>query len=644
MSFEIEKLNKAKQLHLNGKIKEAQLIYLELISKIKDNYEINFLLGTSLLQTNNYKKAIDYLNSAIDLNSNFPESYNSRGVCHLKFDENEKAIIDFDKAILLKTNFFDAYLNKAIALKNISKYDQAAECYQLCIKLNPNNPKIYNNLGNLLKTQHKYDEALNAYNKAIKLKKDFAEAYNNRGDIFVLKKNVESASKDFELAVLHNKDLEYTFGKMVHTSMQLNDWNNYNDHINKLKIGIDENKKIVNPHTLFSLIDNPDKQKMVSENYNNNLKKIINEKSMLKYKIKKKIKIGYFSGDFYNHPVLHCILDVFKHHNKSRFEVYAFNHSPKNDTWTELAKIHFKKFINILNISNEAIKKLCQENEIDIAINLTGLTQNNRESIFYQRVAPIQINYLGYPGTLGSKCYDFIIADEVVLPKNNKKHFFEKVLYLPDCFLPYRRARDISKKKFAKNYFKLPENKFIFACFNTNYKITPEIFDAWMKILIRCENSIIWLLQENILGRKNLIKEANKRGVDSKRIIFADRVADEEHLKRHEFIDLYLDTYPYNAHSTASNVIRMGVPLITLQGNSLASRVASSILTSINLKKLITTNIQEYVETAVKIANDKKEIAELKKYLKDPVNTNNIFDSQKFTKNLEKIYENLILN
>ena len=251
---------------------------------------------------------------------------------------------------------------------------------------------------------------------------------------------------------------------------------------------------------------------------------------------------------------------------------------------------------------------------------------------------------MGYPGTLGSKCYDFIIADEVVLPKNNKKHFFEKVLYLPDCFQPYRRERDISKKKFAKNYFKLPENKFIFACFNTNYKITPEIFDAWMKILIRCENSIIWLLQENILGRKNLIKEANKRGVDSKRIIFADRVANEEHLKRHEFIDLYLDTYPCNAHSTASDVIRMGVPLITLQGNSLASRVASSILTSINLKKLITTNIQEYVETAVKIANDKKEIAELKKYLKDPVNTNNIFDSQKFTKNLEKIYENLILN
>ena len=279
---------------------------------------------------------------------------------------------------------------------------------------------------------------------------------------------------------------------------------------------------------------------------------------------------------------------------------------------------------------------------MDIAINLTGHTLNARNNIFLKQVAPKQVNYLGYPGTMGSKCFDYIIADKIVLPEDNKKYFSEKVVYLPNCYQANQTKIKIPDKEFSKKDFGLPKDKVIFACFNSSYKIIPPIFESWMNILKKCESSILWLLQDRRVGRENLWKEAQKRGIAKERIIFAQRLPTKEHLKRLKFIDLFLDTFPYNAHTTASEAIRAGVPILTLRGKSFPSRVASSILTNVGLESLISKNLKDYEKKAISLVKNDNEISNLKKHLKQKSNLNKLFNNKVFTKDIEKIYKEIL--
>ena len=303
---------------------------------------------------------------------------------------------------------------------------------------------------------------------------------------------------------------------------------------------------------------------------------------------------------------------------------------------------YFHNFFDCTNLSDEEIANFSQKNNMHIAIDLSGYTLNSRVGIFHNNPAPIKINYLGYPGTMGTKCYDYIIADKIILPKKEKKNFTEEILYLPNCYQANQLKIDISQKNLTKEETGLPKENFVFGCLNNSYKITPLIFNSWMNILKECKKSILWLLETNDEGKKNLVKEAIKKDVDPKRIIFAKKLPVEEHLERLKYIDLFLDTSPYNAHTTASEVIRMGVPIVTLKGRSFASRVSSSILKNVGLKELITNNIDDYTNVAIKIANDKKKLWDLKNHLTKTNNTKKLFDNKKFTEDLEEIYKNII--
>jgi predicted O-linked N-acetylglucosamine transferase (SPINDLY family) len=336
------------------------------------------------------------------------------------------------------------------------------------------------------------------------------------------------------------------------------------------------------------------------------------------------------------------MLDVFKNHNKSEFEIYGFSIGPSKDGWTERVKKYFDKFIDASNMSDVEIKSLSKKLKLDIAVNLTGLTFNARYSIFFNQVAPKQINYLGYPGTMGTKCFDYIIADKIVIPEENKKYFSEKVIYLPNCYQANQEKIEISNKNLNKKDFGLPQDKFIFGCFNNSYKITPLIFESWMNILKKCDSSVLWLLQDKELGKRNLLKEAKIRGVNKERIIFAEKVLVKEHIKRLELIDLFLDTFPYNAHTTASEAIRAGVPILTLKGKSFPSRVASSILTNVGLENLIVSNLKDYETKAISLAKNYEEVESLKNHLAQEKNLSKLFDSKVFTKDLEKIYKKIM--
>jgi protein O-GlcNAc transferase len=633
--------NEAKALHIKGEIKDAQEIYLQLLKKNSNNSNLLFLLGTTYVQQKNYKKGKEYLNISIKINSNFAESYNSRGVIFAEEGEYRNAIKDYDKALSLKQNYFDANLNKAVALKEIYKFNEAIKYYEICLKLKPDESKIYNNLGNLYLVLKNYKDAHKSYTQAIKLNQNFAEAYVNRGDLLNYQfQQLEKAIEDYDNALRINKNLDYVKGKKLHTKMMLNDWQNYNDEIEIIKNDINNQKKTIYPFAHMALIDDPRQLKAITEL---DLKGIDLIQSTDTINLNNdKIIIGYFSAEFHNHPVMHLMLDVFKNHNKSEFKIYAFSIGPIKDEWTEKVKECFDEFIDVSNKTDDEIKLLSKKLKLNIAINLTGHTMNARNSIFFNQLAPKQINYLGYPGTMGTKYFDYIIADKIVIPEENKKYFSEKVIYLPNCYQANQKKIEISNDDLNKKDFNLPRDKFIFGCFNNSYKITPPIFKSWMNILKKCESSVLWLFQKNKLGRKNLLREAEVEGVNKERIIFAGKVHEKDHLKRLELIDLFLDTFPYNAHTTASEAIRAGVPILTLKGKSFPSRVASSILTNVGLEKLIVSNLEDYETKAISLAKNYKEIESLKKHLAQDKNLSKLFDSKVFTKDLEKIYKKII--
>ena len=633
--------NKAKKLHISGKIKDALIIYSKLLKNNSNNSNLLFLLATAYVQMKDYKKGKEFINKSIKLNSNFPESYNGRGIIFAENGDYLNAIKDYDKALSLRHDYFDANLNKAIALKDISKFNEAIKYYEICIKLRPNDSKIYSNLGNLYLKLKKYNAAQKSYTQAIKLNQNFAEAYVNRGDLLNYQlQQFEKAIKDYDGALKINKNLDHIKGKKLHAKMFLNDWKNYNDELEIIKNDIKNQKKTIYPFAHMALIDDPGQQKAITEL---DLKDIDLIQSTDTINLNNdKIIIGYFSAEFHNHPVMHLMLDVFKNHDKSEFRVYAFSIGPTKDLWTEKVKGYFDEFIDVSNMSDDEIKLLSKKLKLDIAINLTGHTMNARNSIFFNRVAPKQVNYLGYPGTMGSKCFDYIIADKIVIPEENKKYFSEKVIYLPNCYQANQEKIEISNDKLNKKDFGLPQDKFIFGCFNNSYKITPLIFKSWMKILKKCESSVLWLLQENELGRKNLLREAEVGGVKKERIIFAEKVIVKKHLKRLELIDLFLDTFPYNAHTTASEAIRAGVPILTLKGKSFPSRVASSILINVGLENLIVSNLDDYETKAISLAKNHKEIESLKNHLAQEKNLSKLFDSKIFTVDLEKIYKKIV--
>ena len=649
-----EILNKAKQLHQKGQIKEAQKLYLELIRDNNNDVKLNFLIGTSFLQLKNYQQAISYLNNSIKIDPNIPHIYNSRGIVHSKTKEFQNAINDFNKAILLKKDFLEAYLNKGIVLKNIKKFEESFKCFNECLKIDSQNPKVYFNLGNLFTEFGKYQEAKNAYDKAIFFNNKFAEAYDGRGDVMRELSKINQDDKYFELSIKDseeayriNENLDYLFGKIVHSKMHLNDWSNFNKQLQIIADGLKNNKKIIVPFPFLSLIDDPQKHKdnsiLFAKNFvpilSNNLKKKIIDNS--------KIKIGYFSADLNAHAVSQLIHKMFRIHDKKKFQIYcyAFGLKEKDEVHKNIEK-NVDFYRDIRDIADHEAALVAREDEIDIAIDLQGYTGKQRSGIFANRAAPIQINYLGYPGTMGAKFIDYIIADENLIPKKNQKFYSEKIIYMPDSYQVQDDELKAAEITPSKTKLGLPEDCFIFCAINNNYKILPEVFNSWMKILEKVEQSVLWLLDTNELAKNNLLRETELRKISSDRIVFAKKTSYDIYLSQFQHADLFLDTFVYNAGATASNALWMGVPVLTKIGQSYSSRMASSLLHSIGLPELITNSPEAYEKLAVELATNTNKLSTIKLKLKENRLQKALFNTEIFTRNfeegLQKVYKNYL--
>jgi predicted O-linked N-acetylglucosamine transferase (SPINDLY family) len=356
------------------------------------------------------------------------------------------------------------------------------------------------------------------------------------------------------------------------------------------------------------------------------------------YPRRQKIRIGYFSADFKNHPVAFLIAELFELHDRRQFELVGFSFVMANDEMRKRLVKSFDQFIEVGRKSDIEVAQLCRSFDVDIAVDLTGLTQDARTGIFAHRAAPIQVNYLGYPGTMGAEYIDYIIADKILISPEFQSCYSEKVVYLPNSYQVNDRKRVISEKIFTRQELGLPVNGFVFCCFNNNYKILPQTFEGWMRTLKSVEDSVLWLLQDNLWAAQNLKKEAQNQGIDAQRLVFAERMPLPDHLARHRLADLFLDTFPYNAHTTTSDALWAGLPVLTLIGQSFASRVAASLLNTIGLPELIANTQEEYEALAIELALNTKRLADIKlKLAKNRLSTP-LFNTPLFTKNLEAAY------
>ena len=638
-----KKIAKGLDLHKKGKIDESLEYYHQALIIDDKNPQLLFLIGTAYLQKNNFIHAITYFEKTINLDRNYVAAYNNLGGALQNLKKYEKAIDIYKKLLLIKPNFSDGYNNIGTCLVHLKDYNNASKHFKKAISLNPKDYVAYNNIGLIEKEFSNFDKALESFKKSIEINQNYYLALNNLGNTYLEIKNYELAKKYYKKLYEIYPDYEFILGKLVYSKMFLCEWHELNFLVDQMKIALEENKKVVAPFILLALIDSPELQLKSSEIFSKDKLADLKTNSKSKKESEKKIKIGYFSPDFRNHPVLHLIEDIFKYHDKSKFDVYAFSlESNKNDYMTDKIKPYFKEYLEIKNLSNTSIFELAKKIGLDIAIDLCGYTALNRAEIFSNKLASVQINFLGYPGTMGAEHIDYILADEDIIPENEKKNFSEDVIYLPNCYQPNTEFKNTTKDNLRKADYNLPENKIVYCNFGPSYKITPEIFDLWMDILKEVPNSILWLLETNISTSKNIIKEAIKRNISEKRILFGKYLPHEQHLKRISLGDIFLDTYPYNAHTTASDSIRVGVPIITLKGRCFASRVCSSILKQVKMEELITESYVDFKDKAINLGKNEQKLINIKDQIKKNSLNSSLFKPEEFTKNLERIYMRLI--
>jgi len=630
-------------LQQQGKLKEARAIY-ERILKIQPNhFDALQLLGGILVVNKDYQAALELLSKAISFRPDFAEAHYNQGAALKGLNRLDETLASYDRAIAIDPSLAQAHYNRANTLQELQRFEEAITSFNTAIAKKPDYFEAFNNKGVCLKALSKLDEALLCFDAATSLFPDYAEAHYNRGSALQDLQRFEEAISSLKKALTIRPDYDFLLGDIQHAKMCLSDWSDFEAQQEKIMQKVHAGGKVSSPFPIIALADAPSVHRLCSETY-------IKEKfplnmalvSIPKRTKKERIRIGYFSADFGDHPVSFLTAELFETHNKNKFELIAFSFGPNKPSQMRDRLVNaFDQFIDVSKLSDQAVAELARKLEIDIAIDLGGFTGSCRMGIFAFRAAPIQASYIGYLGTLGASYYDYLIADKTIVPTHLKEHYSEKIMHLPS-YQVNDSKRQISNRVFSREELGLPPTGFVFCCFNNNYKILPHTFDSWVKILKAVDSSVLMLVANDPLVQSNLKKEATLRGMDPNRLVFGKRIPREDYLARYKSCDLFLDTYPYNAGTTASDALWSGLPVLTLMGQSFASRVAASLLQAIDLPELITSNAPEYESMAIELATNPHKLNEIKQKLAAQRLSTPLFNTPLFTQYLESAYTQAI--
>ncbi len=635
-------LQKAMLAFQNGSFESAESMLQQALLADSKSAEFIFDLGIAYAEHHKLNEALSVfycLQAFQKSDSRIP--YNL-GFIHSIKGDHEVALEAFKLALKLKPDDVDTLVNKGNTLHSLQRFDEALTHYERALSLQSNYAAAWSNKGVTLHELKRYDEAIAHYNQAISLQSDNAESWLNKGNILRDLKRFDEAIAHYDQALRLNPDLDWVYGDLLSTKMKICNWEGFSANLREITSQVADGRKVTNPFPLLYLIDDPFLHQQASKIYCDN-QYPCNLALGFPPKVlgKRKLRIAYFSADFKNHAVAHLIAELFEIHDRNCFEVYAFSLVEASDDMSSRLKSAFDHFIDVQNLSDIEIAQLSRDFNIDIAIDLSGFTQGSRTGIFAYRAAPIQVNYLGYPGTMGTDYMDYIIADKTLIPPNFQHFYSEKIVYLPHSYQVNDRKRVIAARQFTRKELALPDQGFVFCCFNNSYKILPSTFESWMNILMGVEGSVLWLFQDNPWVSDHLKAEALKYGIDPTRLIFAKSMPMSEHLARHSQADLFLDTLPYNAHTTASDALWAGLPVLTIMGKSFASRVAASLLNAIGLPELIVDTQKEYEAMAIELALNPNKLADIKQKLSENRLSAPLFDTPLFTKNLELAYSKM---
>jgi protein O-GlcNAc transferase len=664
-------INRGNALRQLERFAEAMQSYDRVLANAPDYAEAWLNRGNTLQSLKRLDDAVASYDRALGLKPDMTEAWLDRGNTLRQLGRFDGAVESYERALALRPDYVEALINRGSALQQLGRFPEAVESYDRALALNPEYAAALNNRGNALQQLGRFPEALDNYERALTLRPDYVEARVNHGNALQqlgrLPEALESYDRALALrpenaAALLNRGLalrsEGKFDEAIaslrkaaallewfHTKQIICDWPGYREDETSARVAAKARVSRSAPFILLALSSSPEEQLDCARRV---AAQIAARASVplppRQRRSSEKIRIGYLSADFRVQAVAMLIAGLIEHHDRGRFEVAGYSYG-----WDDHSALRsrlergFDHFVDIGGMPNRQAAELIHAEDVDILVDLTGYTGDARTEILACRPAPIQVNYLGYPGTMGADFIDYIIVDRFVVPPDQQPFYSERLVHLPDCYQCSDDRRAIAERTPSRAECGLPETGFVFCCFNNSYKLTPSFFDIWMRLLAAVPGSVLWLADPWQAGaspaaRANLAREAAARGIEPERLVFAPRVPVSEYLARLAVADLFLDTLPYNAGATANDALWAGLPVLTCIGKTYVGRMAGSLLRAIGLDELITTSLGEYEALALRLARDTQLLARLRGRLVQNRQSYPLFNPKLFARNLETAY------
>lgn len=665
---------------LSHNYKESIVSHKKAISLKPDLVSAHYNLGLSYEKLNDTDNAIESFKKSLSLESNQPIVLLHLADLYLFINNYRKSLALYQRAVSLDN--YEIYLKLGIAYHHTKNYKDAINAFEFAIQKKPESSEAYLNLGVSCAAANMVKEAISAYQKSVNYDPACEYGYIYLSDLYrkigSLSSSIESAqsalninkSTDgyialgnamndyenlsgsvdaFDKALGMDPDNVRVASMLYHLKQKLCDWSDLSLLDSRIKTLIEsgEQDDLGEPFAAIARTDDLEQNLKIARNRSDQIEKK-SKSTGAKFdhnsreNNKEKIRVGYLSSDIYDHATTHLMLGVFREHNKRKYEIYTYSYGKADDShYRKKIVDNSDKFYDVGRFSDLEIANLIYSDQVDILIDLKGYTRDSRLGICALRPAPVQATYLGFPGTSGAGFFDYVITDRIVTPIGHAGYYSEKFLTLPDSYQCTDSHQVISDLVFDRRTLGLPDRGFVFCSFNRSYKLDPIFFDVWMRLLSMVNGSVLWLYETNSETINNVISEANFRGINSERIVFADKMKKADHLKRMQMADLILDTRIYNGHTTTSDALWAGVPVITLEGNHFASRVSSSLLHALDVPELVTKNVDEYESLALNLSQSPKKLQSIRDKIRANRTQSPLFNTTRFTSNLEEAYSSM---
>ena len=617
-----------------------------------DMAEAHHNRGQLLLQDGRVADALQSLERAIALRSNYASAYSYKAYAFLLLHRAEESLVQAERAIVFNPKLADAHYHKALALLRLRRFDSSLDSFAQALALAPHHALALTGRAGLYVELRRFDQALADLEQALSLAPDLLEALENRALAATGAKHYGDAVASYQRILALNPAQPYGKGNLLHAKMLACDWH----ELEALRLSLDQDvaaglpaaepfgyQGIAVSEALLLRCAQTYAGREYPEVQRANSRNAPTPAAPDQPHAPSRITVGYLCGEFRQHATTILMAGVYEVHDRERFRCLAFDSGVADDSdYRRRALAAFEQVFDISGLSDAQAATLIAAQQVDVLVDLNGYYGAERTGVLARRPAPVQVNYLGFPGTLGAPYIDYLVADALVIPPESRDCYAEKIVYLPHCYQANDQERTVASLQGSRVDFGLPATGFVFCCFNNSYKITPQQFACWMRILHAVEGSCLWLLEDAHEVSENLRAAALGHGIDPERLIFAPRLPPAEHLARHSLADLFVDTLPYNAHTTASDALWAGLPVLTCRGTSFPGRVAASLLQAVGLDALVTDSLEAYENLAIELARAPDCIAALKSQLQGARQSCPLFDTLQKTRELESAFSEMV--